>query len=169
MIAVTCVPGSHPQWRATSSLAPFGQLDQKLPKPIAVAPSNRFWMPAATASRFSSVCNSLSPGAVPTTMMTGARRYLVRVFSTLFSASPRRFIASAATSPRPRRDSPVKTPNRHGQVCWWFGAQAAASHSFSTSFGSTSRVWSITSCVRREMTSARKSSKVMTSSCAVRR
>ena len=121
-IAVMCVPCGQPQCFATSSLAPFGQLDQKLPRPIAVAPSNSVCTPAATASRFSACCVSVSPGAVPTTSNTGERMYFVRVFVTFISVSPFRCIASAVTLPRPCRASPVNTPNNHGHVCWWFGA-----------------------------------------------
>src|ERR1700761_1243255 len=83
MIATVWDPASQPHSAATAGSASGLPDDQNDASPAAVAPSSRFSTPAAVASRFSSSRNVDSPGALPMTNMSGARRYFTRYLSNL--------------------------------------------------------------------------------------
>lgn len=93
----------------------------------------------------------------PTTMMCGARRYLLRVFCTFTSFSFWADITLAMVSPSTRRDSPLMIATRAGQVRLWFGAHMTASHSCWRLSRDTTVVGSIRRLLRRRRISAASS------------
>ncbi len=125
--------GSKPHRSSTRGGWVSAGVDQNVARPIDVAARSRFWMPAATASRFSTCSISLWCAPQPTTSVAGVRRYLPAVLTRL-NSSPKSASTMSTTivSPRRRRPSPVKSAKRHGQVFLWLGAHEASSQSCST-------------------------------------